>query len=231
MRRYINKPNFKMFGIFAFILIPICVLVYQKKIALGNIDSLSLIILMILMLITSVIEIPIFNIRTKKSNALKKNTYALKKIYGVSISEEMRTGKGFAFNTKITLNLGGFIIPLLVSLYLIVTNPYTSIIILMAIMIVIVSITSEMIDGVGIVVPQYIGLVSIPFALIIAPQNAAIISFIANIGGILIGTVAALISFDKEKTGSAYLNLGGIGVFESVYITLIIALILSYFTI
>ena len=231
MRGYINKPNFKMLGIFAFILLPICVLAYQEKIALGNIDSLNLIILVIFMLITSIVEIPIHNIRTKKSNSLEKNTYSIKKMYGVSISEEMERGKGFAFDTKITLNLGGFIIPLIVSLYLISTNPYTSIIALMIIMIVVVSIASKMIDGVGIVVPHYIGLVSIPFALIIAPHNAAIISFIANIGGILIGTVAALISFDKEKKGSAYLNLGGIGIFESTYITLIIALILFYFTI
>ena len=86
-----------------------------------------------------------------------------------------------------------------------------------------------MISGVGIVVPDYIGLISIPFALILSPQNAAVVIFISSTGGILIGIITTLLTLNKEKKGSAYINLGGAGSFKAVYVTTLVASLISYF--
>ena len=99
-------------------------------------------------------------------------------------------------------------------------------------MIIIVAVTllSEIVDGIGIVIPSYIGIIAIPFALIFDPQNAALITFVAGTGGIMIGTLTTLLTLDKEKNGSAYINIGGAGNFRAIYITTMIAALISYFT-
>jgi uncharacterized membrane protein len=48
--------------------------------------------------------------------------------------------------------------------------------------------------------------------------------------GILLGVIALTVTFNKEKYGSAYLNIGGAGSFKAIYITVLIASLLSYFT-
>jgi uncharacterized membrane protein len=150
-------------------------------------------------------------------------------MYGVSVLQEVAHEKRRIFDTTITLNLGGFIIPLLMVLYLLFTQPDTTAFEIMLIIVLFVSLFAEMVSGVGIVVPDYFGLISIPFALILSPHNAAAVIFISSTGGILIGIIAALLTFNKEKKGSAYINLGGAGSFKAIYVTALIASLISYF--
>jgi uncharacterized membrane protein len=86
-----------------------------------------------------------------------------------------------------------------------------------------------MINGVGVVIPEYIGIIPIPFALITSPSETATITFIAGIGGILLGVITTAITFNKEKYGSAYINIGGAGSFKAIYATALIASLISYF--
>jgi len=219
-----------MFVIFGLVLLPITSLCYHKTLSLGSISSLPLFLLLLIILVTSNIEIPVSTIRTKKPEHLTRDALALEEIYGVPVLKELASEKKRAFDTVITLNLGGFIIPSLTLLYLLFTNPDTAAFEVMLIMVVVVSLLAEMVSGVGIVIPDYVGLVSIPFALILSPQNAAFVIFISSTGGILIGITAALLTFNREKKGSAYINLGGAGSFKAVYFTALIASLISYFT-
>ena len=230
MRGYLNRPDMKMYAIFGFLLLPIASLCYHKNISLGTISSIPFFLLLLVMLVTSRIEIPFSQIRTKKPEHLKRDALALENVYGVAVLDELVVEKSQAFDTTITLNLGGFIIPLLILLYLLITQPDTVALEIMLIMVVAVSLLAEMISGVGIVIPDYIGLISIPFVLMLAPQNAAVVIFVSSIGGILIGNCTALMTFDREKKGSAYINLGGIGGFKAIYISALIAALISYFT-
>ncbi|MGP8319383.1 MAG: DUF1614 domain-containing protein [Methanosarcinaceae archaeon] len=229
MRRYKNKSEIWMYAIFGFILLPIASLCYNKDLSIGTISSTPLFFLLLIMLVTSRIEIPFTKIRTKKPEHLKRDALALENIYGVAVLDELFFEKRQAFDTKITLNLGGFIIPTLALLYLIITQPYTAALEVMLIIIVVVSLLAEMISGVGIVVPDYVGLISVPFALILAPQNAAVVVFISSVGGILIGSCTTLLTFNREKKGSAYINLGGTGAFKAIYVSALVASLISYF--
>ena len=229
MRGYLSKSDIRMYAIFGLLLLPIASLCYHGNLSLGTISSLPLFFLLLIMLATSRIEIPFTKIRTKKPEHLTRDALALEDIYGIPVLNELTVEKRQAFDTIITLNLGGFIIPVLTLLYLLITQPDTSALEVMLIMIVAVSLLAEMISGIGIVVPDYIGLISIPFALILAPQNTAIVVFVSSVGGILIGSCTTLITFDREKKGSAYINLGGIGGFKAIYVSALAASIISYF--
>ena len=228
MRGYLNKPDMRMYAIFGFLLLPIASLCYHNNLSLGTISSIPFFLLLLIMLVASRIEIPFSQIRTKKPEHLKRDALALEDIYGVAVLDELVVEKRQAFDTTITLNLGGFVIPVLILLYLLITQPNTVALEVMLIMIVAVSLLAEMVSGIGIVIPDYIGLISIPFALLLAPQNAAVVIFVSSIGGILIGSCTTLMTFDREKKGSAYINLGGIGAFRAIYISALVAGLISY---
>ncbi|MGP8322110.1 MAG: DUF1614 domain-containing protein [Methanosarcinaceae archaeon] len=231
MRGYLNKSDIRMYAIFGLLLLPIANLCYHKDLSFGTISSMPLLFLLLTMLIASRIEIPITQIRTKKPEHLKRDALALEDMYGVAVLDELFVEKRQAFDTTITLNLGGFIIPTLILLYLMITQPNTAALEVMLIMIVVVSLLAEMVSGVGIVIPDYVGLISIPFALILSPQNAAIVVFVSSVGGILIGSCTTLLTFNRDKKGSAYINLGGTGGFKAIYISVLVASLTSYFVI
>lgn len=230
MRGILTRSEIKMHAIFLLILLPMAVLCYNKELHIGKIPSFWLMLMLILMPIVSYIEIPIITFRSLKNEELSRFAPMMEEIYGVPVVEELAAYKGRVFNTTVTLNLGGALIPILAIVYLLLTQPDNTAIQVMLITIVAVTLLANMVSGVGIVVPDYIGMVPIPFALIVAPQNLASIVFIAGIGGILLGTMALTATFNKEKYGSAFMNIGGAGSFKAIYITALIASLLSYFT-
>ncbi|WP_445475670.1 DUF1614 domain-containing protein [Methanococcoides methylutens] len=205
------------------------VLCYQQELSLGVISSYPLFILLVLMLLGANIEVPVSSIRTKKTQDIERNAVILEEVYSVPLVKDISSSMKQAFNTVITLNLGGFIIPFAVMLFLIVFQPDFVGLEIMLIMIVAATLLSDFVNGIGIVMPDYIGLIAVPFALIFAPENAAAVIFVSGTGGILLGNIAGLLMFDKENKGSAFINLGGVGSFKAVYVTVIVAALISWF--
>jgi uncharacterized membrane protein len=97
----------------------------------------------------------------------------------------------------------------------------------------IVYMVSEVKGGVGIVVPNYVGLFAIPLGLILAPAElslgvvAEVLIFVPAVVGILLGMLIALVSLPREEVGSAFFNIGGIGSFYTIYLISFLALILG----
>jgi len=230
MRGYINRSDIKMYAGFILILLPITILCYNQELSIGTISAYPLLAILILMLAGSLVEIPVLKTRTKKTEQLTRFAPFIEYIFSVPVVRELNIGKERVFDTTITLNLGGLIIPLFAITYLFLTESNITALEVMLIIIVAVSFLSEMINGVGIVVPQYVGIIAIPFSLLIEPQNAGSVTFIAGIGGILIGTIASVIAFNKENSGSAYISIGGAGSFRAIYVTAILASLLSHFS-
>lgn len=229
MRGYLNKLEIRTYAIFALILLPTAVLCYKGELSIGTLPSYSLIAILFLMLLGSFVEIPIANIRTRKNEQLFKFAPLIEDIYAVPLFKELNSGNRRVFDTTITLNLGGFVIPAIAITYLLATHSVVTALEVLLIVVVAVTILSEMVNGVGIVIPEYIGIIPIPFALITTPAEIASITFIAGIGGILLGVLATAITFDKEKYGSAYINIGGAGSFKAIYATALLASLISYF--
>ncbi|OPY20366.1 MAG: hypothetical protein A4E24_01292 [Methanomethylovorans sp. PtaU1.Bin093] len=230
MRGYVNSSEIKQIVVFGLVILPMAVLFYENKLNIGHITSVPLFLMLLLMLITRNIEIPIASIRTRKPELLSQHAFVLEKIYSVPVSEELITPKERVFDTKLTINFGGVIIPLLAIIYLLVTGPITTSLEIALIITVIAFLSSEIIDGVGIEVPDYIGLVSLPLTLLLSTGSAESVIFISSIIGIIAGCVASLLTLDREQNGSAYISIGGVGSFRAIYIMALIASLLSYYT-
>ncbi|MDY0386007.1 MAG: DUF1614 domain-containing protein [Methanolobus sp.] len=229
MRGYTNSSEIKTYAAFMLILLPTAALCYRGQLSLGTIGSVPLIILIFTMIIGSLIEIPITTIRSKKPEQLFKYAPILEDIYSVPVVKELSIGKQRVFDTKITINLGGAIVPALAAIYLLLTQPNNTALQIMLIVVVSVVLLSELMSGVGTIIPEYIGIIALPFTLIIAPENAAAISFVAGVGGIIVGNIISVVTFNKEKMGSAFISIGGVGAFKPIYITTIIASLISFF--
>jgi uncharacterized membrane protein len=218
-----------MFALFGFMLLPIFYLSYTNKLGgQWNINSIALFILTAAMLMLSFIEIPIYNIRTKKPELSDEKKEILGEFYSVPLADEMDKVDELAFDTSITLNLGGFILPVILAAYVAFNNPGFAALEIMLIIIIATHLLSEIKTGVGIVIPNYIGLLPIPFALILDPGNAATVVLISGVFGILIGVITSLFNINEKTEGSPSINLGGVGSFKAVYVTVLIAILLTY---
>ena len=229
MRGYTNSSEIRTYAAFVLILLPTAALCYKGQLSLGTIGPLPLMIFLFVMICGSIIEIPVASFRSKKPEQLFKYAPILEDIYSVPIVKELSIGKQRVFDTTLTINLGGAILPALAIIYLLLTQPNNTALEIMLIVVVAVILLSEIMAGIGTVIPEYIGIIALPFALIVAPDNAASVTFIAGVGGIIIGNIISVVTFNKERTGSAFMSLGGAGTFKSIYVTTIIASLISYF--
>ncbi len=133
----------------------------------------------------------------------------------------------------LAVNLGGAIVPSMVSLYLVLTNLdiLFSIVLAVGIVSIIVFRLARPLRGVGIVIPTFVPPIAAALvAVIISQPEAPIIAYIAGTMGTLIG--ADLLNLKKiAGLGAPVASIGGAGTFDGVFLTGIIAVILTSFAI
>ena len=133
----------------------------------------------------------------------------------------------------LAINLGGGIIPVLLSFYFLLTISFQGfalkpVLIAIVLMTIVSKIFSKVIPGKGIVVSAFIPpLFSALFALILAPQYAAACAFISGILGTLIG--ADLLNLGKIKDYRGYISIGGAGIFDGILLVGVVSALLSGF--
>ncbi len=125
----------------------------------------------------------------------------------------------------IAINLGGAIIPVLLSAYFLTEVPLYPTIIATVVIIIISKYFARVIPGRGVTLPFFIPpLLSALLALLLVPEFAAPVAFIAGVLGTLIG--ADLLNLRKaRKMGMVY--IGGAGVFDGIFLVGIIAVLLT----
>lgn len=230
MRKIVNKPYLQLLMFYGLLLIPTFFLCYDRNLSDRN---LSFFFVVVAMLLTSVIEFPIYRFRTKKPEYSKKEAMCIGEIYGVPVAEEMQENNERTYKTRVTLNMGGFIIPLFFSFYLL--RSYSTFLLEVAMSVLLMALFSYMLSevkaGVGIIVPSYVGIFAIPLGLILAPESGnttiAGLIFVSAIFGILLGILIRLATLPREEVGSAFFNIGGIGSFHSIYLIALLALLIG----
>jgi uncharacterized membrane protein len=230
MRRIVNEPDLKLFVFYGLLLIPTFFLCCEK----GN---LPFFFVVAVMLLTSIIEIPVYRTRTKKPEYSEREAMRMGEFYGVPVAEEMQKDGERMYKTRITLNLGGFIVPLFFSALLLLRacKSYHAPVLEVAIAVLLMTLFSFMLSevkgGVGIIVPGYVGIFAIPLGLVIAPEElrnvAELLIFAPAIFGILLGILIRLATLRKEEVGSAFFNIGGIGSFPSIIHISFLALLIG----
>lgn len=130
--------------------------------------------------------------------------------------------------TIIAVNVGGALVPTLLSLYLLVKRRlYRPSILAVAGVALVVHATSYPVRGVGISVPMFVPpLVAAAGALLLARRAAPAVAYIAGSLGTLIG--ADLLNLGRiQGLGAPVASIGGAGTFDGVFLSGIVAVLLA----
>lgn len=180
----------------------------------------SAVLLFVSTLLGSFINLPLFTMNTSTEEFIKN--YPVPR----SLFNPITILKG---KTIVALNVGGALIPVCFSLYLISLHSVTPIQFIPAIMFVAsISYTfSRPIKGLGIGIPVFIAPVSAALsALIISPEHSAPLAYICGTLGVLIGADLFRLK-DIKHIGAPVAVIGGAGTFDGIFFTGIIAVLLA----
>lgn len=131
--------------------------------------------------------------------------------------------------TLIAVNVGGGLIPVAFSLYLLSMHPLSLIdaALSTAVIAVICHVFSQPIAGIGIGMPIFIAPVSAAIiALLMAPEQSAPLAYICGTLGVLIGADLTRLK-DVRHLGTPMASIGGAGTFDGIFITGIVAVLLA----
>lgn len=135
----------------------------------------------------------------------------------------------FTGQTTIAMNVGGCMVPIVFSLYLMLNNPLPLVDVVSAIAIVtgISYFSSRPIPGLGIGMPILVApLMAAAVALLINPEMSAPLAYICGTLGVLIGADLLRLK-DIRQMGTPVAAIGGAGTFDGIFITGIVAVILA----
>ncbi|HEY1982743.1 MAG TPA: DUF1614 domain-containing protein [Xanthobacteraceae bacterium] len=130
--------------------------------------------------------------------------------------------------TVIAVNVGGAVIPTLLSLYLLVTHHlWIKGAIATTVVAVVLHWVANPVPGLGIAVPVFLPVVvTAAVALILSRQEAAPLAYIGGGLGTLIG--ADLTNLDKVSgLGAPVASIGGAGTFDGIFLTGILAVLIA----
>jgi len=130
--------------------------------------------------------------------------------------------------TVVAVNLGGAVIPTILSLYLLVKNRlYGPGLLGVTIVTIIVHWIAHPLRGIGIAEPMFIPpVVAVVAALLLSRQYAPALAYMSGSLGTLIG--ADLLNLDKiQGLGAPIASVGGAGTFDGIFLTGILAVLLA----
>lgn len=130
--------------------------------------------------------------------------------------------------TVLAINIGGAVIPILLSIYLIFKNKlFAKGLLAVALVTVVVHRMAHPVPGVGIAEPVFVPpLVTVIVAFVISRDHAPALAYVAGSLGTLIG--ADLLNLGKvQGLGAPVASIGGAGKFDGIFLTGLIAVLLA----
>jgi uncharacterized membrane protein len=137
-------------------------------------------------------------------------------------------GVEYSSGTVIAINVGGAVIPTLMSIYLLITrNLWIQGAIAIAIVALVLHWLAYPVPGIGIAVPVFFpAVITAVVALLLSREFAAPLAYIGGSLGTLIG--ADLTNLDKVRgLGAPVASIGGAGTFDGIFLTGILAVLLA----
>jgi uncharacterized membrane protein len=172
-------------------------------------------------LIGSLINIPVYRKELEYYEKPDEIAAMFNRFFGIRVPV-------FHQEQVIALNLGGAVLPGLLSLYLLFRINLVPAIISTAIVTAFSYYLSKPVKGVGIIIPAFIPpIIAAVAALIFAAKgNAPAVAYVSGVLGTLIG--ADLLRLHQMRSfGVSFLSIGGAGVFDGIFIVGIISVLLA----
>ncbi len=135
----------------------------------------------------------------------------------------------FNGKTVVAVNVGGCLVPLAFSAYLMLHNPVNPFTVFAAVgaVALMCRLTSRPVPGVGIGIPIFIAPITAAIvSLLIDPQQSAPLAYISGTLGVLIGADLARLG-DIRKMGTPIASIGGAGTFDGIFLSGIVAVLLT----
>jgi uncharacterized membrane protein len=211
-----------LFLLFILILVVIIIQVGAFTMALEKLGLSvhSAMLLLACTLMGSAINLPLFSMKAEEPSEEARQMFS-----GLLFGRPLPfTGK-----TIVAVNVGGALIPVSFSGYLIMTNhlPLVQVIPAIAIVTACCRIFSRPIPGLGIGIPVFIAPITAALtALTLAPENSAPMAYICGTLGVLIGADLLRLQ-DIRKLGTPVASIGGAGTFDGIFFTGIVAVLLA----
>jgi uncharacterized membrane protein len=130
--------------------------------------------------------------------------------------------------TVIAVNVGGAVIPTLMSIYLLIKHElWAKGLIAVAIVALVIHWMASPVAGVGIAVPVFMpAVITAIVAVVLSRQEAASLAYVGGGLGTLIG--ADITNLDKVRgLGAPVASIGGAGTFDGIFLTGILAVLLA----
>lgn len=178
----------------------------------------SILALLLLSLLGSYVNIPVALLPEREVTSLAEVTFFGIR-YAIPIVREWPA-------TVLAVNVGGAVIPVLLSLYLLVKNRlYWPSLAAVAVVAAVCHLIAYPVPGLGIAEPIFVPpLVSVLAALALSRRHAAPIAYIGGSLGTLIG--ADLLNLDKvQGLGAPIASIGGAGTFDGIFVTGLLAVV------
>lgn len=207
------------------IVITLCLVIFIQLSALTlafyklGLSENSALLLFITSLFGSLVNLPLFTIEPPKPINIEPFNHGI-------LIQFWRRPEG---KILIAVNVGGCFIPVLFSVYLVAKSSVEPLVLFVAIAIVsLISYSmSRPIKGVGIGMPMLVAPVTAALvAILIGEEQRAIIAYISGVIGVLIGADILRIR-DVVKIGAPIASIGGAGTFDGIFITGLIAVLLT----
>lgn len=181
----------------------------------------SAILLLIVTLFGSLINLPLFTVKTDPMEQEKRLRDMPRLL--------LRRGMVIPGKTIIAVNVGGCIVPLAFSVYLLLhSRPgLAQVVAAVAIVSVVCYSTSYSMPRIGIVMPMLVApLVAAVVAVTFDAEQASVLAYIGGTLGVLIGADILRLK-DIGKLGEPVASIGGAGSFDGIFITGIVAVLLT----
>lgn len=178
-------------------------------------------LLLMVTLFGSMINLPLFSVKAEAGSgeAPQQEIYRL-----LGLRSPPFTGR-----TVVAVNVGGAVVPLAFSAYLMLHNPLVPWEVIAAVFIVagIAYFTSAPVPGVGIGMPFLVApLAAALAAVLLDPEHAAPLAYIGGTLGVLIGADVLRIG-SIGKLGAPVASIGGAGTFDGIFLTGLLAVLLA----
>lgn len=139
------------------------------------------------------------------------------------------TAREFHGRTLIAINVGGGLVPVLFSFYLIGRGglPLLTTLSAIGILALVSRLISRPLPGIGIGLPVFVAPVAAALvALLLGPEHSAPLAYVSGTLGVLIGADLLRLK-DIRRLGTPLAAIGGAGTFDGIFITGIVAVLLT----
>lgn len=213
-----------LFGLLVLVIVVLAVLIQIKLLhsvymSLG-VSSFGALLLLVASLLGSAINVPV-------AQVIETHVIRLTQVDAFGELYQTPTVVDWP-GTVVAINVGGALIPMAMSLYLLVRfGIWVRGLAAVAIVALVCHAIARPIPGLGIALPALVpGLVAGVTALLFSRTKAAPIAYVSGSLGVLIG--ADLLNLDKLKTmGAPVASIGGAGTFDGIFLAGVIAVIIA----